>query len=969
MLSTINRIVLRYPLPFLAAGLVLTAWFATLVPKLEFSSSSDQYFIEGDSDRKFYERTRDLFGNDNVLVIAMIAPENHSIFNPESMEKLGRLTDALGKVEGVEAVVSLANVPTVRAPLKKDGTCCRRAIEVEKLMQDVSDEGPDFTRLKSEIERVPLYHGNLISRDGTAAAIVAFIADYDDESDKYDGLMERVKKISGEEEGPESFYIAGIPETRVAIFTNMVRDLKRLLPLTMLLILISLIASYRKVVPVVVPLLMIVMTTIWSVGFMEAAGISVTLVSMILPPLMLALGSSYSIHIMSEFLRNADRDAPREKILFATIRKVSNPIIVCGVTTGIGFASLTINRIPAIRNLGIAAVAGVFFTVAIAILIMPAALVMLKNVKGMKKSRATRLDSALHKMADFNRERPFIIYVVAAVLAVVFAIGASEVKIDTDFLSFFPKDSELRKAVDAQTEHLAGAAPFNIVLETNRPGAFKHPELLEKMEELQRWSEKEVKGIDTTLSMADYVKLLNQALHYNDPEYYKVPPTEKEVAQLLLLYSTSSSADDFAPYITRDYAIANIIVRSRLVGSTETGEAIRRIEAKAKELFAPPKREDYTGERPLAQAPFSMNSVGDEEEIVWEGEEEVSGLDWPDVNVRVTGTIYLMNKSAGAVSRGQVLGLLTALAAIFVVMSLMFLSAKIGLLAIIPNVFPIIALFGAMGYLDITLNFSTSLIAAIALGIGVDDTIHYIDRYNREVKRSHDRRGAINRSLTAVGKPMVYTSVTLFLGFLILTVSEFVPIRQFGFLSAMTLVVALIANLTLLPALLNNVSIATLWDLLSLEIHGNPANYVKILNGLSHHQARVAVVMGHLEDYREGHYLVERKRNGSELYNVLSGELEVVMGKEGEEMVITVLRAGEVVGERTITRDGARIARVRARGDVKLLIIDDHTMDRLERRYPRISSRIYYNIVQLLRDQLQSTATKLFEAEAKAEEK
>ena len=965
LFTRFNKVVIDHPYYIIFIGILLTAMFGYLVPHLEFSSTSEEYFIKNDPDKEYFEKVKKVFGNDQVLVIAMVVPQNETIYSQERILKIDRVTKELITIEGIHTAVSLTNIPTIHAPLKENGECCKRAIDVNPLIHIEPGKKLDLQKIQNEIDLNPLFVENLVSKDGRAAAVIAFVKDYEGRSYLYDAMMAEVEKILGKEDGIEKFYVAGIPKSRVEIVAQMIKDLKILLPLTFLLIMVSLFMSTGKIRTVILPLVVIVMTTVWSMGFMKVLGIKITLVSMILPPLMLALGSSYSIHIMSEYLDRINHNIESKKIVFSILRRMTTPIVVCGLTTGVGFASLAVNRIPAIQNLGIAAVSGIFFAVLIAITFMPAVLVILKKpiVKPKDLQKDTKISRLLGKIAEVDRSYPWHITVISILFLIICILGMAMVRVDTDFLSFFPKDSEVRIAADEQSKHLAGAAPFNLVLETNEKDSFKKPSMLKKVEELQKWAETEVKGIDTTLSMVDYVKLLNQAFHENDKAFYKIPDSSAGVSQILLLYSTSSSPSDFAPYITPDYASANVIIRSRLVGSTETNLAIKAIEEKAKEIFAQPIIDTFSGSDKMTQAPFTLKEG--EEAIIWDDEaqaEPENDNGWINVDVKVTGTIYLMNKSANAVSKGQVIGLVTALLAIFVVMSIMFISPKIGFLAMIPNLFPIFALFGAMGLLDISLNFSTSLIAAISLGIGVDDTIQYINRYNREVKRSHNRRGAINRALGSVGKPMIHTSAALFFAFLILVISNFVPIRQFGFLSALTILVALASNLIILPTLMINTSIVTLWDLLSLEIEGNPAKYIKIFKGLSHHQARVALLMGVVEKHKEGQLISKEDRNGTELYVVLKGEIDVVMGEGDSELSLAILGPGEVVGERTMTRDDEKVGFAKAYTNTTVLIIDDKTMGHLEKRYPRISSQIYFNIIELLRDQVQIMAVQLFNA-------
>jgi predicted RND superfamily exporter protein len=767
----------------------------------------------------------------------------------------------------------------------------------------------------------------------------------------------------------------------------------------------------------------IVVTTVWAVGAMEMTGIPITLVSMILPPLMLALGSSYSIHMMSEYLSEVQPELSVKEIVKESLDKITVPVVVCSFTTMIGFGSLVLNKIPAIQDLGKAAILGIFFAMLVALFVSPAALMIIKKPKKIiiPGGSSKMIEDVLDKVGLITIKNRHTIFAVAVVMGIICIYGATKVKIDTDFLSFFKKDDPVMLAVEAQTKHLSGAAPFNIVLEANRPDVFKHPAMLKRIEELQRWAEEEVEGIDSTVSMADFVKMLSQAFHGNDPAYYIVPDSPVELSQMLFLFSSSSNPNMFAPYITSDYMVANILIRSRLVGSTETNEAIAKIEAKAKELFKQPVRVIKKPDKAVLQAPLPFQkdeeSISwdfkdnpkeknveqinwedeDEFEVKWDDEDAEEGgshdlkeligkpkdlvreepvndpyahlpapsqeeFPWPNVDVHVTGTIYLMNKSADAVSKGQVTGLFTALLAIFIMMSLLFMSPKIGFLAMLPNFFPIVILFGVMGYFGVTLNFSTSLIAAIALGIGVDDTIQYINRYNIEIQKTRDQTKAMLSSLKIMGKPMIYTSLALFSGFIILAFSDFVPIKQFGILTASIMVVALMSNLFILPALLITVHIITLWDLIDLEIGGSPSKYIKIFNGLTDHQAKLAVLNCQTMTFNDGEYIIREGDSGEEMFVLLKGMVVITKGEGEDEVPLFEIQAGDGFGEMALLRHAKRSASAMAVGDVKLFVLDEQILQRLQKRYPKISNYIYYNLSRILSDRLQNTTTKIYES-------
>ncbi|HUT55646.1 MAG TPA: MMPL family transporter [bacterium] len=999
LFSKIEKVIIDYPFLVLLVGLIITLYFARLIPEIRFSSSSDEFFIAGDPDKAYYEKAKELFGNDQVVMAAYIAPEGQTIYNAPALEKLDRLTQALAKVDGVKTVVSLANISDIRAPRDPVTGGFKKTIEVKKLISAIPRTGEQWQALRAEIARNPLYRKNFVSEDGRAAAIAVFIRDFDQQSERYDQVVADINSIVMKEDGGKGIYLAGVPVTRVAMVQRMTQDIKRLLPLSFLLIVITLVLGFRTFRGVLLPLLIIITTTVWAVGFMKAVGISITMVTMILPPLMLALASSYSMHLMSEYQAEADPGISNRVLIANVLGRVTLPIFICGITTIIGFASFIPNKIPAIKDLGLASVAGIFFAMLIAIFAMPSILVMLSPPKpqAVRRTRPGAVDRFLERLARLNLMHGRAIFVAAVLLVIISIYGISRIRIDTDFLSFFAAADPVVKAVNIQTEHLAGPAPFNIVLEADRPDAFKDPGALKRLEKLQRYAETRVEGIDTTVSMADYVKLLNQAFHQNDPAYFKIPDTRKEVSQLLLFYANSGSPDDFAPYMTSNYSAANILIRSRLVGSTETMRAINQIEERAAGIFQPPPLKPAPGGKALAQVPAMLphqpapppepppppKTDGGEEVIDW-GDETAAGkeapatlpraapepiepaasepsaprYDWPIVQVHVTGTIFLMNKSADAVAKGQISSLVFAIAAVFLIMAILFLSFKVGLLSMLPSIFTVSILFGIMGITGISLNFATSLIAGIAIGIGIDDTIHYISRYNAEVQRTHDQNQAMIAALKAMGKPMIFTTVALFFGFIILAASDFVPIRQFGVLAGVSMIVANVSNIVLLPTLMLSVRIITLWDLLGLSLGDSPARYIKIFNGLTNHQARLAVLMGYIKEFKNDDWIIKEGEMGNEMYVVLKGYVHIIKREEGRDITVFTIQPGDAFGEMGLLRHTTRSAsaRAEAEGNVKILVLDEQTLARIQKRYPRISSQIYHNITSMLSERV-STAT------------
>jgi hypothetical protein len=291
---------------------------------------------------------------------------------------------------------------------------------------------------------------------------------------------------------------------------------------------------------------------------------------------------------------------------------------------------------------------------------------------------------------------------------------------------------------------------------------------------------------------------------------------------------------------------------------------------------------------------------------------------------------------------------------IFVIMTVMFLSFRVGIIAMIPNVFPILAFFGLMGVTGATLSIGTNTIASIVLGLAVDDTIHIMSRLSAEARRTSDQREALLLSLCTVGKPTLYYSLLVFLGFLALGLSTFVPIQEFGLLSAATIVFGVIAELALLPALLTTTPVITLWDLLYVKLDQDPHKTIPLFAGLRPFQAKIVTLMGELKSFSKGQPIVRQGDQGNEMYVVITGTADVRMHASEQVRTLGSLARGDVFGEMGLLRHHQRMADVIATEDVEVLAVNERFLERLKRRYPRIATEIFFNISKILSDRLEA---------------
>jgi hypothetical protein len=329
----------------------------------------------------------------------------------------------------------------------------------------------------------------------------------------------------------------------------------------------------------------------------------------------------------------------------------------------------------------------------------------------------------------------------------------------------------------------------------------------------------------------------------------------------------------------------------------------------------------------------------------------------PEVNVRPTGSLILLNEATEDIVWGQITSLGFALVVIFVVLSLMFLSAKVGLLSLLPNLLAILVLFGAMGWTGVTLNLGTSIIASIAIGIAVEDAIRYLARLSAEIQATHDQDLAIFQTVSTVGKPIIYASTALGLGFLTLLFSNFVPIQKFGILTAITIAAAFVNDLVLLPALLATTRIITLWDVLYLKLGKDPHKTIGLFEGLRPSQAKIVTLMGEVKAFPHGQAIVRQGDLGHEMFVLIGGRAEVRVNSTGHFRVIRELKRGDVFGEMGLIRHHERTADVIAAEDVEVLVVNERFLDRMQRRYPRIGAKIFLNIAKVLSDRLEQETT------------
>jgi len=773
-----SKFVVRHPRLIIAIVLALTAFLAFGLRRgLQMDVSPLGFVAHESQERRDFAEARKYFGPDDFLLIAVVCPpaSNSSastaqdvIFAPANLQRLRKLHEQIEQTSGVAEVVSLVNVPYARS--------LNDRVSVEKVVPESLDDQNRLAEARSVATTDRLFVGNLVSADAQTAALNVLLGS-DLPTPRRHEITKQLYKLA-HNSGFSRVYFAGDPFSQWTGTESIKTDLTVFLPLTVALIALLMWLCFRSLVAVALPLLTIGIGLLWLLGLMAYFSAPFTILALMLPTLMLAIGCSYMIHVINQIgianlqepslKKSPESDSSQARLghkdslkrIQEAMEFINLPVIVSALTIIAGFLSLAFTEIPAIRSTAIYAALGAAFTMILSLSFIPAVLAILP-------SRAINFRVGLKgKMVKFLEDTGLwatshqkLLYVLTAIIVIVSLIGVTRIKIDIDYFHFSRPDSETTVGLAEINRLLSGGITFDIIIEGKQAGDIENPDVLNRIAELQKYVEQHKnpagQGIDRSLSVVDFIKHLNRAFHNNHSQDYAIPTDENIISELL------SDRDQLKGFISEDGRIARVLVRSNLSGSQAMAGAIRDVEKRGRELL-------------------------------------------PEFRVFTTGTFVLLNRTSDQIAGEQEQSIIIALVTIFLMLALLFRSLRVGLTALIPNLIPVLFFFGFMGWQGIELNLTTSLVASVVLGLAVDNAVQFIVRFRRVQSPDSPLRTAIVESMRLSGRPIIYANIALAATFAIFTVSSFQPVSSFGLLSAVTIIGCLIEDLVLLPSRLTS---------------------------------------------------------------------------------------------------------------------------------------------------------------------
>ena len=764
MTDSVIHLVLTQPKKILLLFAILSGILAMGLSKL-VSEPDFEKFLPGDHPEKLINDViRETFNIGKPVMITIRNEGPVGIFNETTLEKISLLTEEVSELEGVisSSVMSLATERNITA--STDG------MTTDYFMDDPPTEAEDIKSLRDNVLNFDLLSGSLYSADSQMAAI---IFDMEDEVDSAI-IFEKISKLAAKYEDQENqINFTGDVIASGLIGKYIQIDMTVMIPLASLVVLIMLWLTFRALKAILLPFVVVGLSVLWTLGLHGWTGVHLSVLSPIIPVLLIAIGNTDGIHIISEYYQKSMRGASKQRleVLREALRDVYKPVILTSLTSALGFLALLSSPIQQLREFGIFTAFGIMTAMFLSLAVVPALLILLKAdvpvylLQGKQRQQKLSLEFWLRtwgkKLSSHNKGLALLLLVVVGGSVG----GIQQLQVDDILIENFKKSTEIYQADQLINQHFDGTSLLNIVLEAkfeaDRENFFQDPQNLKIVEEIQYWLKENYSFVGDTLSIVDFLKKIRYAMNDNNSDFERLPESKTEIAQFLLLYSMSGGPDDFERYVDMNYTTVNILALVK----------------------APPYKETIHLKQGLVQF---LRSKGYDQKLTLKFGGPTS------LNMtRVTLIVETLKNS-----------ILYSIVGVFVVCSLLFRSWVGGLLNLFAVLISIMINFAVMGYLGINVAVGTSLISSIIIGLGVDFSIHIISKYQLVLQKEPDWQKATEEVIGSVGVTLFISTVVIILGFCVLLFSQVPPTITIGALMSLAMFSSFIASIVFLPLLI-----------------------------------------------------------------------------------------------------------------------------------------------------------------------
>lgn len=737
-MNKLSKLSINHPVIVIIIFLILTIFFALEIPDIEVDSSLKGLIPGNMTSRINLNKIESIFGGTDAVMIIL---ESDNILNKETLKRAHYFSNELENWEEIDSV----NTPfTIQEISGKEGT-----LNIEDAINQIPETKQELANLKEKIKNNELIYGNIISEDFKAMALVGFLKEDIDDNLIFTKVNNLIKSYSGK----EKLSLAGMPIIRAEVSKNTQNDMRKLMPLALLIMLIFLYLCFRQLRGVILPFLVVLMSIIISMGLIAVLDWKIYLITVILPMSLIAIANDYGIHIIANYQeeKKIDYRASERSLIKKVISSMGAPIITAGITTIAGMLCLSSHIMIPARELGFLAAAGIAFALVASITFIPAVMVILPAAKkygSEHKIKESGLEKILNSIAANVSKRPEIIVIVFSLTIIVVSLGIFNLKVDTNPVNYFKERSQVVKSTEAANNYFGGANTISVMAE----GDMTDPMTMKKISDFEQ-KLKGHKNIGEVNAISKIIRKFNKELHNGEEKYNIIPQNENALPQYYMLYESSGDL---------------------------------------KKLL------DFDRKHALLTAKIPTNSTQDIKEIVNYIRQEINSVSDSPLKL-VGGFGDLQSELSDAVVKGQLISLLTAVIVVGIIIMILFQSLTAGFLSVIPLIMAILILFSLMGIFNIELNIATALLSSVMVGVGVDYTIHFLWRYKEE-KKIYNSKIAVKRTIKTTGRGIIFNALSVVVGFSALMFSDFLPVKFFGFLVVVSIAACLSGALIFLPA-------------------------------------------------------------------------------------------------------------------------------------------------------------------------
>ncbi len=745
---------LNYPLSILIVTLAVTAFFFyQMKENVRMETDLDEYMPKSHPAFIYSDQAEGWFDIKDGIIIALEHPE--SIYNPESLDKIKALTQALQKMEQIEKA-DVTSLYTADNIIGSDGS-----LEVNEFYKKVPRSEEKLAALQKSVESNEMVYGRMVSEDGKTALIIARINDDVFSDAFYQDILNLAKSF----EGPEKVHIAGSPIVEGTLAQLMPADMKKMVPLVVGVIFLVLLILLRNLTGSLLILFSVLFSSVWTFGLMGWLGIPVYSVSTMIPVMLIAIGVAYGIHFLNgcNLILAEHPEYSKKEAVIAMIHSLLSPVSMAAFTTMVGFLSLMTSQVYPIKYFGIFTAFGVLVELLLSLLFLSAGIILFsRNAKHSPKTNSEDeqdSDGMLSRLTEWLPARRALVMMSTVILIAIAIYGTSKIWIDSSFLDKFEKDSDIVLTDAFINRHFGGTSTLNVILE-GKAEAMKQPEALQLMDKMQQQTEDENALVGSSFSLSDYLKRMNKVMHADDPAWETIPESPELIAQYLLLYEMSGDPENLWKVVDYNYAKANITFQLKSDNSKALEAAMQSIESFRDELGA------------------------------------------QDIELNYAGSGYKAYVFTDLILKGQVSSLILSVLIVVILLAIMFRSIAIGFLGSLPIILTSLISFGVMGLLNIPLSTTTALISSIAVGIGIDYAVHFIDKFRHFLLAGKNLQWVSLQTMRTSGRAILFNALVVIAGFMVLLASVFPPNRTLGALISLNMLVSFLGTMTVLYVLL-----------------------------------------------------------------------------------------------------------------------------------------------------------------------